>query len=89
MKNTICQSATSLWEAVKSQEMRHHLHCDWGLFKSREDKHPLLSFRLHHECVLPLIKVMAVIGIMIATCTSICAITTKIKHLCLGKTCRW
>ena len=88
MKNTICQYTASLREAVKSPEMRHRLHYDWGIYKNREDKHALLSCRLHHECALPLIKLVAIAAMLIAACATLCAIASKIEHLCHSKRCR-
>lgn len=88
MKNTICQSASALWEAIKQPQMRHRLHYEWGLYKSKQEKTPLLSFRLHHECASPLVKILAVIGIIAAACAAIVALTSAIDRLCHRKICR-
>ena len=85
MKNTICQRAASLWEAAQHPEMRHRLHYDWGIYKNQEDKHALLSCRLHHECAIPLIKLVAIMGMLIAACAMVSAIASKIERLCHSK----
>jgi hypothetical protein len=88
MKKTICQSAACAWEAIKRPEMRHKLHYEWGLYKSQNEKSPLVAFRLHHECASPLIKILTVIGIMVAMCATACAITSLFGRLCHRHACR-
>lgn len=88
MKETICQTATSLWNAVKAPEMRHRLHYEWGLYKNEQEKQALLSFRLHHECSSPLIKILAVMGMMVAAVAAMCTLSSAIHRLCHRKSCR-
>ena len=87
MQNKICRTATSLWEAVKAPEMRHRLHYEWGLYKSKNEKSPLVSFRLHNECASPLIKVLAVIGLMVAVCAAIASFASLSERLLHRKRC--
>jgi hypothetical protein len=68
--------------------MRHKLHYEWGLYKSKNEKSPLVAFRLHHECASPLIKILTVIGIMVAMCATACAITSLFGRLCHRHACR-
>lgn len=88
MKQTICQTAACAWEAVRHPEMRHKLHYEWGLYKSKSEKSPLVAFRLHHECATPLIKILAVIGIMAAVCATACAAVSLVDRLCHHRICR-
>jgi len=88
MKETICQTATSLWDAVKAPEMRHRLHYEWGLYKNKNEKSPLVSFRLHNECCSPLIKILAVIAMVAAACAGIAALASLMERLCHRKSCR-
>ena len=82
MKQTICQTAACVWNAIKQPEMRHKLHYEWGLYKSKNEKNPLVAFRLHHECATPLIKILAVVGIMAAVYMTVCAATSWLGRLC-------
>ena len=68
MKSTLSQCAATLWDTVKAPVIRCECDRHYGLYKNKNVTYPIASFDTRRDSDIPLCKLLAVVGIVVAVC---------------------
>lgn len=77
MKSTLSSCAASLWNAVKAPVIRCECDRRYGLYKSKNSLCPAASFDTRRDSDIPLYKLIAIVGIVIAICIVMKKMTSR------------
>ncbi len=87
MKNQWCDciadSSRRLWNIIEQPTWHHSLHSECGIYKKKTDRSPLASVRVDHECAVPLVRVIALLGVLILATTIVTSLCHAVcRHAC-------
>ena len=78
-----------LWNAIEQPTLRHSLHYECGLYRRKTDRAPLASMHMDNECNLPLVRALAILGLLmlaVATISALCralSFRNRSRRVCL------
>ena len=84
LSSRIRQKGCEAYSALCRPTVRHSLHCHCGIYRSPDEHTPLSAMRLDLKGACPLIRVLAILGIVALASVVVCrvcrAISCRCKH---------
>ncbi len=77
----MCREGRKIRDAVRAPVIRHSIHCRCGLFKRAHGHDPLWAMKFDHDCTVPLIRVIAIVGAIMLTVGAVSSMLSALSPM--------